>query len=95
MRGHAEERRATVLFFLSVARHAALAKAKWGVLCQDRESKLHDQVAELEACVAQLQFSVIQTTESAAPSKFACKYSISEPHLRPVRCTSLLLWYYF
>jgi hypothetical protein len=68
MQGHAEERRATVLFFLSVARHAALAEAKWGVLCQDRESKLHDQVAELEACVAQLrlQFSAIQTTESAA-----------------------------
>jgi hypothetical protein len=91
MRGHAKERRATVLFFLSVARHAVLAEAKWGVLCQDRESKLHDQVAELEACVAQLQFSVIQTTELAAPSKLVCKYSISEPHLHPVRCTSLLL----
>ncbi len=40
------------IFFLSVSRHAALANAKWVVLCQDHESKLRDQVAALEARVA-------------------------------------------
>ena len=54
------------VFFLSVAHHAVLAEAKWGVLCQDHESKLCNQVAELEACIAQLQFCMIQTTKLAA-----------------------------
>jgi len=104
MRGHAELPRSggQLYVFLSVTRCAVLAKAKWGVLCQDHKSKLCDQVAELEACVVQLQHqhdldyqvgcpcSVI-----AVPSRLTCKYSISEPHLCPVRCTSLLLWYYF
>ena len=103
----AKERQATVCFFLSVSCHAALAEAKWGVLCQDHESKLHHQVAVLEAHVAQLQFSTIQATKPAALSRLTCKYSMSEPHchtdgkcghellLLSVRCTSLLLWYCF
>ncbi len=52
--------------FSSVSRRAALAEAKCVVLCQNRESKLRDQVAALEARVAQLQFSAIQATKSAA-----------------------------
>jgi hypothetical protein len=52
--------------FSSVSRRAALAEAEWVVLCQNRESKLRDQVAALEARVAQLQFSAIQATKSAA-----------------------------
>ncbi len=68
MQGHAKLPRSSgqLYIFLSIARCAALAKAKWGVLCQDRESKLRDQVAELEAYIAQLQFSTIRTTKSAA-----------------------------
>jgi hypothetical protein len=103
----AEERRGTVCFFLSISHRAALAEAKWGVLCQDRENKLRHQVAALEARVAQLQFSAIQATKPAAPSRLTCKYSMSKPHchadgkrgrkppLLSVRCTSLLLWYCF
>ena len=53
------------VFFSSDSHRAALAEAKWVVLCQDCESKLRDQGAALEARAAQLQFSVIQATKSA------------------------------
>ncbi len=68
MWGHAKLPRSggQLYIFLSVTHHAVLAEAKWGVLCQDCESKLCNQVAELEACIVQLQFSVIRTTKLAA-----------------------------
>jgi hypothetical protein len=103
----AKEPQATVCFFLSVSCCAAPAEAKWRVLCQDHESKLRHQIAALEAHIAQLQFSAIQATKLATPSRLACKYSMSKLHhhangkcrcellLLLVRCTSLLLWYCF
>ena len=48
----AKKPQATVCFFLSVSCCAVPIKAKWGVLCQDHESKLHHQVAALEAHIA-------------------------------------------